>query len=164
MIQKKVCMLGAFAVGKSSLVRRFVESIFSDKYLTTVGVKIDKKIVTLDRHPVQLIVWDLQGEDDFHKVRTSYLRGASGHLLVADGTRTATLDTAKRLHDLAHEVTPGAPCVLVVNKSDLAASWEVDDADLADLEEQGWEVVRTSAKSGDGVEPAFVRLAEAMVR
>ncbi len=163
MIQKKVCMLGAFAVGKSSLVRRFVESIFSDKYLTTVGVKIDKKIVTLDQQVVQLILWDLQGEDDFHSVRTSYLRGASGHFLVTDGTRRATLDTARRLRELAREQTPEAPCLLVVNKSDLMASWEIDDDELAQLESEGWDVIRTSAKSGDGVEQAFAHLAEAML-
>ena len=100
MIQKKICMLGGFGVGKTSLVSRFVHSIFSDKYLTTVGVKIEKKSVDLGARS-RSDHWDLHGEDDFQKVRMSYLRGASGYLLVADGTRRATLDTALALHDSA---------------------------------------------------------------
>src|SRR4051812_29872267 len=85
MIQKKVCMIGTTAVGKTSLVARFVHSIFSDKYLTTVGVKIDKKVVAPDGTEVTLIIWDLAGDDDFQRLQTSYLRGTGGYLLVADG-------------------------------------------------------------------------------
>ncbi len=162
MIQKKVCMLGAFAVGKTSLVRQFVESIFSEKYHTTVGVKVDKKVVTLGEQSVNMILWDLQGEDDFHNVRASYLRGASGHLIVADGTRRVTLETAARMRELAGEMTPEAPCILVVNKTDLASRWEIEDADIGALEQDGWRIVRTSAKTGSGVEKVFRRLAEAM--
>jgi len=112
MIQKKICLLGGFGVGKTSLVSRFVHSIFSDKYLTTVGVKIEKKSLVLNEQELDLVIWDLYGEDDFQKVRMSYLRGASGYLLVADGTRRTTLDTAMSLHEAAvrtilHE-SPGA--------------------------------------------------------
>ena len=87
MIQKKVCLLGGTGVGKTSLVAQFVHSIFSDKYLTTVGVKIDKKSVDVDGTDVELVIWDVYGHDDFQKLRVSYLRGTSGYLLVADGTR-----------------------------------------------------------------------------
>jgi small GTP-binding protein len=87
MMQKKICMLGAFAVGKTSLVARFVESIFSDRYHTTVGVKIEKKTLQVSGQQWNLIVWDLAGEDEFMQIRMSYLRGSSGYLLVADGTR-----------------------------------------------------------------------------
>ena len=83
MIQKKVCMLGAFAVGKTSLVRRFVHSMFADKYLTTVGVKIDKKQLTHSGKEVLLLLWDLYGEDEFQRVQTTYLRGSSGLFLLA---------------------------------------------------------------------------------
>jgi small GTP-binding protein len=161
MIQKKVCMLGAFAVGKTSLVSRFVSSIFSEKYMTTVGVKIDKKTVQVEEHQVDLILWDIYGEDDFQKVRMSYMRGASGYLLVADGTRRATLETAYALHDSARRAIGRAPFVLVLNKSDLVDAWEVDDNLVP---EQGWDVVRTSAKTGAGVEDAFLTLARAMAR
>lgn len=164
MIQKKICMLGGFAVGKTSLVSRFVHSIFSDKYLTTVGVKIEKKSVDLPDAKVDLIVWDLYGEDDFQKVRMSYLRGASGYLLVADGTRRATLETALSLHESAQRTVGRVPFLLVANKADLAAEWELDENSLAALGERGWRILRTSAKTGAGVEDAFATLARDMLR
>src|ERR1041385_1285654 len=91
-IQRKICMLGGFGVGKTSLVKRYVESIFSETYLTTVGVKIDKKTVDLSDLIVNLILWDVAGEDDISSLRMSYLRGSAGYVLVADGTRPSTLE------------------------------------------------------------------------
>jgi GTPase SAR1 family protein len=90
-LQKKVCMLGGFSVGKTSLVKRYVDSVFSETYLTTVGVKIDKKTVDLSDRIVNLILWDLAGEDDIASLRMSYLRGTAGYVLVADGTRPSTI-------------------------------------------------------------------------
>ena len=92
MLQKKICLLGAFGVGKTSLTRRYVSSIFSDQYLTTVGVKIDKKALSVGANEVNLLIWDIAGEDDINAVRTSYLRGAAGYLLVVDVTRAQTLE------------------------------------------------------------------------
>lgn len=162
MLQKKVCMLGAFGVGKTSLVSRFVTSIFSDKYLTTVGVKIDKKTVTVPSGEMTLMLWDIYGQDEFQTVRDSYLRGASGYLLVADGTRHATLDTATALQQKAEGVVGPVPFLLLLNKADLDAAWQVDERALWKLAERGWGVLKTSAKTGDGVEDAFARLAMAM--
>jgi small GTP-binding protein len=162
MRQKKVCMLGGFAVGKTSLVSRYVSSIFSDSYLTTVGVKIDKKAVSLDGGPMNLMLWDIYGEDEFQTVRDSYLRGASGYLLVADGTRYATLETVVTLQQRAEAVIGRVPFLLLMNKSDLDRDWQVDERALVKLAERGWPVVKTSAKSGAGVEDAFVKLARAM--
>jgi small GTP-binding protein len=162
-IQSKICMLGGFGVGKTSLVSRFVHSIFSDKYLTTVGVKIEKKSVAAASQQVDLIIWDIYGEDDFQKVRASYLRGSSGYLLVADGTRRETLATARALHDLAHSVIGHVPFVLVLNKTDLVQHWEMPESDLVELASGGWQIVRTSAKTGTNVDAAFDVLASKML-
>lgn len=163
MIQKKVCMLGATGVGKTSLVSRFVTSLFSDKYLTTVGVKVDKKIVAMDGQQVTLLLWDIYGEDEFQTVRSSYLRGASGYLLVADGTRQLTLDTARELQKTAAGEIGQVPFILVLNKMDLEGEWRIDDRALWRLAEDGWSVIRTSAKTGAGVEDAFLKLTQKMV-
>lgn len=163
MIQKKICLLGAFAVGKTSLVSRFVKSIYSDQYLTTVGVKVDKKTVTVGDKEVNLIVWDLAGEDEFQKVQISYLRGASGYLLVADGTRSNTLETAKMLRQRVDENIGSIPFVFIVNKSDLADEWEIDDQAIADCQNAGWKLIKASAKTGEGVEEAFKLLAEVIL-
>ena len=160
MIQKKVCLLGAFAVGKTSLVSRFVKSIYSDHYLTTVGVKVDKKTVHLGDQQVNLILWDLAGEDEFQKVRMDYLRGAAGYLLVADGTRRSTLDTARMLAERVKKDIGPLPFVFLINKSDLADEWEIDDQSIEECRTRGWSVLKASAKAGDGVEEAFKLLAE----
>jgi small GTP-binding protein len=163
MIQKKICMLGAFAVGKTSLVARYVSSMFSDKYLSTVGVKIDKKQVSVDGRDLTLMLWDIAGQDDFQTVQPSHLRGMAGYLLVADGTRRATLEISRQLQVKAATVAGPVPFILLLNKSDLAAEWEIDEPMLIKLVEQGWRVVRTSAKTGEGVESAFDLLARAML-
>jgi small GTP-binding protein len=162
MLQKKICMLGGFGVGKTSLVSRFVSSMFSDKYLTTVGVKIDKKTVSLASQDMTLMLWDIYGEDEFQTVRESYLRGASGYLLVADGTRHATLETAAALQRKAESVVGPVPFLLLLNKADLDREWQVDERALVKLVEQGWRVMKTSAKTGADVDHAFMTLAMAM--
>jgi small GTP-binding protein len=163
MIQKKICMLGAYAVGKTSLVSRFVKSLFSDKYHSTVGVKVDKKVVPVGADEVNLLLWDLYGEDEFQKLQQSYLRGSSGYVLAVDGTRRETLDKAVVLQSRAQEVVGKVPFVLMVNKADLAEKWEVDEAALAELAARGWPAFKTSAKTGAGVEDAFLTLARRMV-
>lgn len=163
MIQKKICMLGAFAVGKTSLVRRFVESIFSETYHTTVGVKIDKKTVQMNATEVNLVLWDLYGDDDFQKIRWSYFQGASGYLLVADGTRRATLEKALLLEERARQEIGTVPFVFVINKSDLLKDWELDAAAEAQLQAKTWTVLRSSAKTGEGVEEAFTELTRKML-
>lgn len=163
MIQKKVCMLGGFAVGKTSLVARFVSSIFSEKYLSTVGVKVDKKSVSVDGRDVTLMIWDIYGQDEFQTIQHSQLRGMSGYLLVIDGTRRATLDTALRLHDLAVQAAGDVPFVVVINKADLESEWEIDDVAAFTLADRGWRVLKGSAKTGLGVEDAFQVLTRAML-
>jgi small GTP-binding protein len=160
MIQKKICMLGAFAVGKTSLVQRFVKSIFTDRYLSTVGVKIDKKEVEVGGETVNLILWDLAGEDEFHRVQASYLRGAAGYLLVVDGTRQSTLETAFTIHERVERELGEVPFVVVMNKADLAEEWEIEPLMLEDMEQRGWQVRRSSARTGEGVEEVFRSLAE----
>ena len=164
MILKKVCMIGSFAVGKTSLVARYVSSVFSEKYLTTVGVKIDKKAMAVDGVDVTLLLWDIYGDDDFQKLRLSYLRGAAGYLLVVDPTRRATLDVALELERVVREQVGPLPFVVCLNKSDLRADWEIDLPLLAArAREDGWIVVETSAKLGTGVDEAFRQVTSRML-
>ena len=163
MLQKKVCMLGSFSVGKTSMVRRYVESMFDEKYHTTIGVKVDKKIVRAGGRTLTLILWDIHGEDIFQKMSMSYLRGMSGYLLVVDGTRRRTLEDALALRQRVRENMREIPWVLIINKSDLRGEWEIDEERIAALQQSGANVIRTSARTGDAVEEAFSRLALAML-
>ena len=162
-IQKKVCLLGASAVGKTSLVSRYVRSIFNDRYLTTVGVKIDQKPVSTPNGEVKLVIWDLNGEDQFQPVQTSYLRGMSGYFLVADGTRSASLETALELHRRVIENFGSLPHLLILNKLDLIDQWDLEPEAEAGLIAVGTPILRTSARTGDGVEDAFCGLAARML-
>jgi small GTP-binding protein len=158
-LQKKICMLGGFSVGKTSLVKRFVESVFSETYLTTVGVKIDKKTVELPDRIVNLILWDLAGEDDIASLRMSYVRGAAGYVLVADGTRPSTLEVAVSLRRRVEADFGPLPFVLLLNKSDLREQWAIGDTEVENLQRSGWWVRSSSARTGEGVEDAFKALA-----
>jgi small GTP-binding protein len=158
-LQKKICMLGGFSVGKTSLVRRYVASIFSETYLTTVGVKIDKKTVNLSGRTVNLILWDLAGEDDIASLRMSYLRGSAGYVLVADGTRPSTLDVALSLRQRVETEYGSLPFVLLLNKKDLTEQWALGDDEIVRLRQDGWWVQPSSARTGEGVEDAFTDLA-----
>jgi small GTP-binding protein len=163
MLQKKVCLLGGFGVGKTSLVKRYVQSIFSDTYLTTVGVKIEKKMVNVGAAEVSLILWDIAGEDDVTGIRTSYLRGAAGYFLVVDVTRGETLEVSKSIQARVTAEIGSVPFLFLFNKSDLKEQWDIPEQSVDDLQDAGHVVLRTSAKTGEGVEEAFQTLAQRMV-
>lgn len=159
----KVCMLGDFGVGKTSMVARYVRSTFSDKYLTTVGVKVDSKDVALPGHdPLKLVLWDIAGRAALDAPSANYLRGAAALLLVADGTREGSLTSALNLLMQSRASLPDAIAVLAVNKLDLVERWEVAPATLAALR-RNLPVFETSALSGAGVEDAFAAIAQRLV-
>ena len=170
MITRKICLLGAFAVGKTSLVRRFVQGVFDERYLTTLGVKIDTKTVELDGETVKLVVWDIEGTDPgdggesaARSRMLAYLQGADGVLLVADGTRVSTVDAARDIHCEFTNKHPGIPVLLMLNKSDLADKWQVDPQQLEDFPGLS-QSFTTSALSGEQVEDTFVYLAQLLMR
>lgn len=163
MLKKKICLIGAFGVGKTSLVARFVRGIFSEKYLTTIGVKIDSKQVDVDGEEIQMMVWDMAGEDEFQRLRVSYLKGAAGCIFVADGTREESLRQSREHMERTRELFPEMPgMILLINKVDLKDGWEVSESSMAEWPEH-IEVLHTSAKTGENVEEAFEKLARLMI-
>ncbi len=163
MIKKKVSMLGSFAVGKTSLVQRYVRSIFSEKYQTTIGVKIDQKIIQIDHQDVNLMLWDIHGEDDYQRVKPAYVMGSSGYFIVMDGTRRNTIETGLELQKMARKVSNNAPFLVLINKADLKEKWEITEADIKEMENAGMTVIETSAKAGFQVEEAFLKLSRLML-
>lgn len=159
---RKICMLGDFGVGKTSLVARFINNVFSEKYVTTIGVKIDTKQLDVGAQPVKLVLWDIAGKNALDGVKLSYLQGAAGIVLVADGTREPTLRSALYLLMQAKQERPDLQAVLLVNKFDLFDRWEVSPTALADVR-RTLPVFESSAQSGEGVEEAFLTLAKAVL-
>ena len=163
LIQKKICLLGASSVGKTSLVKQFVEGIFNEKYLTTIGVKIDKKIISLENEQVKLMLWDIEGNDRYHLFQDKYLRGCSAYIIVVDQTRSSSFIDGVDIHRQARKVT-SCPAVLAINKSDLTPSWHKDDEELSTYQERFDLAFNTSAKSGQNVEEMFFKLAELLFK
>lgn len=166
LITSKICVVGDFAVGKTSVVERFVHSQFSDKYLTTVGVKVDTKEIRLADLGIEhkLVIWDVAGSDRFGDKEFAYLRGASGFIFVADGTRPATLRAVRELRQQITDRYGSAPCVLLVNKNDLRTEWDVCDERLAQLVADYGNVHTTSAKTGDDVDNAMHALSRLIIK
>lgn len=146
-------MVGDFAVGKTSLTQRFVNNTFAEKYLTTIGVKIDN--VTLDG--LKLIVWDVAGRDALSPLNTSYLSGAAGIIMVADGTRPETIDSLHTLAQSAYDKIGEVPTVVAINKCD-DPNWELREELQTQLTKNNWQVFKTSAKLGDSVSDVFSAL------
>lgn len=171
-LSKKVCLLGDFAVGKTSLVRRFVYDLFDDRYISTIGVKVSRKTVPVTRADdvveLHMLLWDLAGSDEFNAMRTSYLRGASGVLLVGDLTRPDTFASLPAYLAEVRRLNPAAAVVLAANKVDrlngdneLDAVLEPARALAAALDAP---LYLTSALLGAEVEAVFRHLARMLVR
>ena len=170
-VMKKICMLGDPAVGKTSLVARFVFSMFDDRYIETIGAKVTKRTMAIEnkasgeRYRLKLMIWDIAGQKTLDFIKPTYYRDAEGALVVADLTRRETLDNVIRWGQSIRDVCGDIPIVVLVNKSDLR-----DHAQFTS--EQAVEVAgrldapsfSTSAKSGENVENAFSTLGRRLIR
>lgn len=162
MNSRKICLLGDFSVGKTSTIARYVHSTFSVSYLTTVGVKVDTKVVPLQGKSSRLVLWDVAGSSKLGQTRLGYVRGSHGCVLVADGTRPETVSSALDLWVQAKE-TLGVtlPAVLLINKLDLTEEWEMSAQRIESIG-RDLPVFCTSAKTGESIEQAFAAIAEAV--
>jgi small GTP-binding protein len=168
-ITKKICLLGDFNVGKTSLIRRFVEDKFSDQYLSTVGVQLSRKSVDiqtdLEINQVHLVVWDLEGHTKFKSITPNYLKGASGAIIVADLTRSNSLNNLTQHINLFLEINPKSAIAIALNKADLVPAEKLTK--LMKLHssyncKQVIKTYKTSAKTGEGVVDLFQEVAMGM--
>ncbi|MHA1770505.1 MAG: Rab family GTPase [Candidatus Thorarchaeota archaeon] len=149
--------LGEGAVGKTSLVGRYVYDSFEGDYLATIGTHIHVKSIQIDDTLVKLVIWDIAGQDDFKRLRKAYYQNASGAFFVFDTTRPETLDRLDGWIETLFSVTGKIPLVLVENKIDLPSQISEDRAKEV-VEKLGCTYVRTSAKDDQNVEDAFIEL------
>lgn len=163
-LSRKVCLLGDFAVGKTSTVSRSVRNTFSEAYLTTVGVKVDTKTMKMTDHiNLRLVLWDIAGAGTLDQMRANYIAGTHGLVLVSDGTRLDTVEAALSLFEqVGRLLGKELPAVLLLNKCDLAGEWQISRQVMASLA-QRLPVYSVSAKTGEGVEEAFAALAGKLV-
>ncbi len=169
-VSKKMCLIGDFGVGKTSLIRRFVDGQFSDQYLSTVGVKISRKSIVLSKEnmpdqDLQLLIWDLEGHTKFKAIAPSYLQGSKGALVVADVSRPETIDRISEHLSLFYSVNPQGKIIIALNKVDLiepekAAKIFYSTQSL--YQERVLFLYQTSAKTGEYVDKIFEKLAVSM--
>jgi len=158
-VQKKVCLLGDFAVGKTSLIRRFTEGIFEDKYLSTIGMKISRKTLEIQDRSLTLLIWDLAGGEKFSRITPSYYRGAAGAILVCDLTRIETLPILTHYAEDFQKLNPRAPLLVVGNKVDLHNQQAISSTELHKVATQlRTSCFTSSAKTGENVEMLFLTL------
>lgn len=165
---KKVCLLGEFAVGKTSLVRRFVYNMFDDAYISSIGVKVSRKTVTLpdqnDSLAVTMMLWDISSSEEFVQIRDNYLRGAAGAVLVCDLTRPDTIANLHVYTQGMHKINPQAHMMIAANKRDLPHDHFIHTQVERVAAELRLPYLFTSAKTGDAVEAIFEQLAHRMVQ
>ncbi|MEM7371108.1 MAG: Rab family GTPase [Bacteroidota bacterium] len=160
-ISKKVAILGSHAVGKTSLISRFVEQKFPEKYLTTIGLKVDKKTVKLDKDVVDLVIWDIAGQDEIASIPHYYLNGCSGYIFVVDLTRPSTYENIQSQLLMLRGILRDAEVVIAANKVDLIESEEEQQEILHNISITP--DFCTSAKTGEHVDDIFHKLAEKMI-
>lgn len=167
MITKKIVLIGDFSTGKTSLIRKYVDNQFSDEYLTTIGVKISKKIVNLSTtNDVQLLIWDIEGNTDVKAMNPAYIMGANGIIIVADSTREKSIDNIKDHLQTCSKLLKKVPIIIALNKSDLLNDDFIMEQLLTNLKNLYSEIdfiYPTSAKNGRNVELIFTNLAQSML-
>lgn len=167
-LMKKICLLGDGAVGKTSLIRKFVFDRFDDKYIMTFGTKVSKKEVNLTRNGQEynmvFLIWDILGQRVHNNLHSAYYQGATGAFIVCDTTRKETLDHMDEWIQVFRKVNRDAPVVLLGNKSDLVNEMQFGETELRQLASKyGFKYHLTSAKTGNHVEESFLELGSQVI-
>lgn len=167
----KIILLGDFSVGKTSLIKRFVENAFDERYLTTIGVRVSKKDVEFSRNNkdenATILIWDVAGNDGLSNVMSQYIRGSYGAIIAGDVTRKETLECMCKYYTMFREICPGKPAVFALNKTDLldgniSYPEHLEKFRTETEKTTGNRVIYTSAKTGESVERLFTEIAVQM--
>jgi len=167
MISKKITLIGDFSTGKTSLIRRFVDNEFSDKYLSTIGVKISKKVIDIEDTKVQGLIWDIEGGTDTKPINQTYLRGMHGCIIASDITREETMSNVKNYIKIIQDISKDVPFVVVLNKYDKVEEKDAQEVYVDLMVELNLTEDRlyfTSAKTGLGVDMVFTTLAKLLIQ
>lgn len=162
----KICLIGDAAVGKTSLVNKFVWNRFEDSYIATLGTKTMKKTIRINNngtsHNMTLLIWDILGQKFFQKFQNVAYEGAKGAFIVVDLTREETLYSLDYWLYSLFKVAGEIPIVVLANKNDLKHSLEENEI-REHIADYGFPFFLTSAKTGSNVESAFYTLGKSLI-
>ncbi|MFX0040102.1 MAG: GTP-binding protein [Promethearchaeota archaeon] len=164
--QNKCIFCGDYAVGKTSLIRRFVENRFEKDYISTIGVQLSKKTVLLsEKTKLNFIIWDIGGQRQFDLNRERFYNGANAAFIVVDRTRPDNLKSIKIWYDnLKKSILRNIPIVIVGNKSDLKDEIVISEEEIKEVAKQfDFHYILTSALTGENVNDAFLYIAYRVV-
>lgn len=172
-LRKKVCLLGDAAVGKTSLIKRYVFNQFDDKYITTIGTNVSKKNIKLalqqndqqQNYELTMAIWDIIGQKELQSFNLNYYRNANSGLVVCDITRRETLDNLIMWTSSFFNTIGQVPLVFIINKYDLRDQAAFSVEEVASISGQfSAPYIACSARTGENVERAFYLLGEQMLR
>lgn len=161
MIAKKVLLVGSFGVGKTSLIRRFVTNEFSEDYISTIGVRVSTKIITLQNQEIKLLIWDVAGTNGDEKIPKAYFLGSSAALYVFDVSREETYKNIEERISNVLQLSGLKKLTVVGNKKDLLSTEEL--AAVKEAINIPIDFI-TSAKEDENVEEAFQLLASVAIK
>ncbi len=166
---KKICLLGDFGVGKTSLVKRFLEGVFSEKYLVTVGIQISRKLICPEffSQKLDLIIWDIEGHTKFKSIAPNYLKGATVAIIVGDLSRPETLENLSAHINLFIKFNPKGVVIVALNKSDLVKEEKIVKLRELNNFQDNYQVIKTiitSAKEKTNVAQVFQVLAQSIIK
>ncbi len=159
-VTKKIVLIGHFGVGKTSLIRQYIDKEFNPEYMVTIGLQVKKKEIEIEGQTVSLIIWDIEGNTSVDKIRNSYLLGSSGFIYVVDLTRPETYENLNNEKTLLQSRFPNTPLLTVGNKTDL-----IDKTSIQKFleDKQIKPDIFTSAKTGEHVDDLFFNLAKLLL-
>jgi len=155
----KICLLGEAAVGKTSLVYRFIKNMFKEDFKSTLGVNLLKKDTEIEGKVISTQIWDLGGQESFKSLRKLYLQGAHGALVIFDATNRKSFEKVEEWVQNFRDARGEEPLLLIGNKIDLKKKIKVEEKEAKEFaKKNNMMFLLTSAKTGDNVEAAFHKL------